>query len=205
LANKDDFDDAAKARVKKDANTLAALALTLGLHDADHRLKSSAPALLKAAQKLAAADEYEAAQSAFQTVKAAATRNGSAAAGTNDSLKWARVASLRQLMQQVPVVNAALRRGVNADVQRFKKLQPQLAGQSATLAAIAQTIAVDTTAVKKPADSAKWYQFTTEMRDAAGAVNQAVHGGDQPAATIAMTRLAKSCEACHAVFRKEKD
>ena len=49
LASKSDFDDAAKSRLKKDANTLAALSLMLGMHDADHRFKASAGELLKAA------------------------------------------------------------------------------------------------------------------------------------------------------------
>ena len=59
--------------------------------------------------------------------------------------------------------------------------------------------------VKNPADMQQWYQFCAEMRDAAGAVNPAIHAGDQPAATDAMTRLAKSCEICHAVFRKDEN
>ena len=61
----------------------------------------------------------------------------------------------------------------------------------------------DTTAVKNPADYEKWYHDCAEMRDAAGSVNAAIHADDQSATAAAMSRLAKSCETCHAVFRKE--
>src|SRR3954468_16316607 len=39
LENKADFDDAAVTRIKKDANTITALALVLGMHDAANKLK----------------------------------------------------------------------------------------------------------------------------------------------------------------------
>ena len=38
---------------------------------------------------------------------------------------------------------------------------------------------------------------------AAGAVNADIHADDLDATTKAMSRLAASCETCHAVFRKE--
>ena len=87
--------------------------------------------------------------------------------------------------------------------EHFKQVQQQSAGNSAALAAIAQTALADTHEVKKPADLDKWYQYCAEMRDAAGAVNAAVHAGDQQKATEEMVGLTKSCENCHAVFRKE--
>jgi hypothetical protein len=197
LASKSDFDDAAKSRLKKDANTLAALSLTLGMHDSDHRFKASAGELLKAAQSLATAANYEAAEAGLVALKKAIASNSAG----KEHLKWEQVASLEELMKQVPTVNAALKRGLTP--QRFKTLQKQSAGQAATLAAIAQTVMADTKAVKNAADHDKWYQYCAEMRDAAGAVNTAIHADDQSATTAAMSRLAKSCETCHAVFRKE--
>lgn len=196
LADKNDFDDAAKSRLKKDANTLTALALTLGMHDAEHHFKPSAGELLKAAQSLATAANYEAAEAGLAALKKAI---GSSSAG-HEKLKWEQVASLEELMKQVPTVNATLKRGLTP--QRFKTLQKQSAGQAATLAAIAQTVMADTQAVKDPADLDKWYQDCAEMRDAAGAANAAIHADDQPATAAGMARLAKSCETCHAVFRK---
>ena len=125
----------------------------------------------------------------------------SANIAAKEKLKWEQVASLEELMKQVPTVNAALKRGLTP--QRFKTLQKQSSGQAATLAAIAQAVMADTTAVKKPADYEKWYQDCAEMRDAAGSVNAAIHADDKSATAAAMSRLAKSCETCHAVFRKE--
>jgi cytochrome c556 len=95
-----------------------------------------------------------------------------------------------------------LKRGVAA--AKFDSQKTQSAEQSATLSAIAASILTDTRAVKNPADTDKWYKFSADMRDAAGSVNAAVHAGDQAATATAMSQLAKSCEACHAVFRKER-
>ena len=41
------------------------------------------------------------------------------------------------------------------------------------------------------------------MRDDAGAVNAAIHKGDEAAADEAMKKLAQSCDDCHAVFHPE--
>jgi cytochrome c556 len=131
---------------------------------------------------------------------------GLGASGSSEgSVRWEKVASLVQLMKQVPSINSALKRGVDADAERFKQLQQQAARNSAALAAIAQTVMADTHELKNPADIGKWYRYCADMRDAAGGVNAAVHAGNQEAATAAMTRLAKSCESCHEVFRKEKE
>jgi cytochrome c556 len=73
------------------------------------------------------------------------------------------------------------------------------------LAAIAQTVMADTHLIKNRGDDEKWYQYCAEMRDAAGAVNAAIHADDQPATTAAMLRLTKSCETCHAEFRKSAE
>jgi cytochrome c556 len=101
----------------------------------------------------------------------------------------------------VPTVNSALKRAVTP--QRFKSMQQQSAGQSAALAAIAQAVMADTSAVKTSTDLDKWYEYCAEMRTAAGAVNSAIHAQDEAATTAAMSRLAASCETCHKVFRKE--
>jgi hypothetical protein len=198
LENKAEFDDAAVTRVKKDANTITALALVLGMHDATSNLKTAAPALVAASQKLAKSKDFDGATAAMAEVKGAMEGKGDAG---GEPLKWGRVASMSQLMKQVPSVNSALKRGLTP--QRFKQLQTQSAGQSATLAAIAQAVMADTHEVKNPADIDKWYQYCAEMRDAAGAVNAAIHANDLAATAGGMSRLAQSCESCHAVFRKE--
>jgi hypothetical protein len=200
LASKEGFDDAAKARLKKDANTLAVLGLVLALHDEDSRLKASAGSFIQAAQSLAKAADYDAASAAFEEVKKSAAGSGSAS--KNNPQQWEKVASLGQLMKQVPTINTALKRGVGTPA-RLEKLKAESAGHAAALAAIAQASMTDTHEVKNPADLDKWYQYCAEMRDAAGQVNAAVRAGDHAKTTTAMSRLANSCETCHKVFRKE--
>ncbi len=201
LANKDDFDDGAKSRVEKDANTLAVLLLILGQHDTDNRFKPKEHvlSLVPIALKLAAAPDFDTAAARLGDLKKKTSGDNK----TSDSVELTKghVASMNQLMKQVPIINSALKRAVTP--QRFKAMQQQSAGQSATLAAIAQAVMADASAVKNPTDLDKWYEYCAEMRTAAGAVNSAIHAEDEAATTAAMSRLAASCETCHKVFRKE--
>ncbi len=202
LAKKDDFDGANQSRAVKDAHTLAVISLALGMHDEEHPLKEGAVPMLQAAQALATAataEDFDAAVKAFADYKAA--RGSPSTSGR--SLTWQKVADLGALMKQVPVVNTNLKRGVT-DERRFKKQLEESAGQSATLAAIAQAAMFDTSAVKDPVDLEQWQKYCAEMRDAAAAVNTAVRAGDQAQATAAFSRMAKNCDDCHGVFRKEK-
>lgn len=200
LANKDQFDDTAKAKIKKDGNTLAVLGLLLGLHDQDNRVKPQAGDLIQAAQALAKAADFDAASNAFGNVKKAASGEG--AASNPVPSQWKKVASLGQLMKQVTAINAALKRGVTTP-KRLEQLKDESAGHAVTLAAIAQASMYDTHEVKNPADMDKWYEYCAQMRDAAGQVNAAVRAGDHAKTTAAMLSLANSCETCHKVFRKE--
>jgi cytochrome c556 len=103
-------------------------------------------------------------------------------------------------MKQVPLVHIGLKRGVEPN--RLARQAAQSAGQSASLAAIAQAAMLDDEYAKTPADLEQWVAFCAEMRDAAGQVNSAVHKQDQPAVAAGMKRLAVSCETCHAKFRQ---
>ncbi|MGH7193205.1 MAG: hypothetical protein ACREJM_06675, partial [Candidatus Saccharimonadales bacterium] len=57
LAEEKTYQDEAH-KLARDAHTLAAVALVLGLYDTDHELKAAAPALVEAARKLAQAKDY---------------------------------------------------------------------------------------------------------------------------------------------------
>jgi hypothetical protein len=192
LADAQTYTDKSR-QVAKDAHTLAALALVLAMHDQDHRLKASAPALLVAAQQLAKAKDYGTAKQALAAVQDAV--NGKA--GSAPAAKWERVAGLGQMMKQVTFVNNRLRR----NLRRFDERKDDIARDAAVLAAIAQVSTYDTHEVKNPEDLGKWYQLCGEMRDAAGAVNAEVHAGDKAAAETALVNLGKSCEDCHMTFR----
>ncbi|MGD9721331.1 MAG: hypothetical protein AB7O59_08985 [Pirellulales bacterium] len=190
------FDLAKQSRTLKDANTLAVLALALALHDQDFPQKAAMPALLQAAQQLAAADaDYAKASLALAQIKAA--RQGQAPAV--DIPKWEKVASLPLLMKQVPLIHTALKRGI--DPRRLARQKAQAAGQAAALAAIAQASQFDDEYAKTPEQIENWRRLCGDMRDAAGSVNAAIAAADLQRVDESMKRLTQSCDACHAAFR----
>jgi ribosomal protein S20 len=187
-----------ESKVAKCSNTLILLALAAGLHDEDNSLKAAAPTIIKAAQELAKAKDYAAAKAGVAAVKTAMGDT----TGNASELKWVKLASLPELMKQVPVVNSRLKQNVRGE--KLKSKAKVSAGDSATLAIIAQGSIADTSEAKTDENVKKWYGFCIQMRDAAAAVNKAVHAGDKDAAEKAMGALAQSCEDCHALF-KPKD
>lgn len=188
-----------QGKIAKDANTLIVIALGLGLHDQDNVHKAAAGTLMKAAQDLAAAKDFAAAKAAVAAVKAAAASQEAA----GGQLKWERVASLHELMEQVPLVNTKLKRYISGS--RFASKADDTAGYTAVIAIIGQAALADTHEAKTDEQVQQWLGFSAQMRDAAGAVNAAIHAQDEPAAGAAMERLQQSCEDCHAVFHKEEE
>jgi hypothetical protein len=200
LAEKDDY-EVYKEKIAKEANTLAVIALALGLHDKgdpkDNPYQANAGAMIHAAQRLAATKDYAAAKSALAKLQAAAAAKPDKAA----KMKWEKVASLPELMKQVPTIHTKLKR--NLKESRFKKKAKQSAGYTAVLAAIAQGAMPDLSAAKTPEQVGQWYKFTEEMRKLSAEVNKAIRASDQPAAAAAQKKLQKNCEDCHAVFKPD--
>lgn len=196
LSDPADFDLAKQSRTVKDANTLAALALVLGVHDEDHEIKATMPAMLASAQALAVAGE--------DAKKATVSLDGikrARAGGPGDAtgIKWEKAAALAPLMKQVPLVHTGLKRGVEPN--RLARQATQSAGQAATLVAIAQASMLDPEPAKNLAERELWIRYCAEMRDAAGEINSAVHAQDQGRVAGGMKRLTQSCDACHEKFR----
>ena len=102
-------------------------------------------------------------------------------------------------MKQVTFVNNRLRR----NMRRFDDKSEDIALDAAVLSAIAQAVAHDYSAAKNPEEQAQWYEFSREMRDSAGELNAQAHQRDRNAVDAALATLSKSCEQCHAVFRKQ--
>jgi hypothetical protein len=196
LADEQEYKDS-EGKIGRCSNTLAVIALCLGMHDEDNQYKTRAPAIIKTARELAAAADYQSAKKAFDAVKAAAEGKLPA----RGDLKWEKVASLPDLMKQVPNINTKLKRNIKG--AKFKSKSKDTAGYTAAIAAIAQGSMADAGAAKNPQEINEWYQFSAQMRDAAGAANAAIHAGNEPAAAEAMQKLAKSCTDCHAVFHPE--
>lgn len=193
-SNEADYSEAIQARVKKEANTLAMLALHLGMHDTDNPLKKSAPAVVKAAQELAKAADYQATKAAYADLEKALAGEGS-----GGELKWEKVADLGQVMKQVSVTNAALKRGLQP--ARIKSQAKTTTGQAAALAAIANMLLFDTHEVKNEADLPAWYEYSVEFRDSAGALNAAIKTGQTAKVSAALKRMSNSCETCHKKFQ----
>lgn len=195
LESKDEFTDL-QSRVIKDAETVAVLALVLGLHDEKTPYQAAASALIKAARDLsaAAAKDYDSAKKAFAALEAAKT-----AAGNPASLKWEKVASLKELMQQVPLVNSRLKR----NMRRFERQADSIAMDAAVIAAIAQGSMANVDETTQPNKADEWFKYCVAMRDAASALNKAAKAKNSAEAEKAVAVLAESCDACHVVFHPE--
>jgi len=185
-----------KEKLVKDANTLIVIALALGMHDEENAYKKAAPAMIREAQKLAAAEDYAAAKAGVDAVtKAAASADGG-------PLAWEKVASLRALMEAVPTINTAMKRYTRGS--RLKRMAKKSTGGAAVLAAIAQGSLPHVADTRQPGEAARWYAECIEMRTAAAEVGAAVRAGDEAATAKAMERLNKSCDTCHEVFHPEE-
>ncbi len=190
----EEYEDSVE-KIARYSNTLAVVALAVGLHDQDSKLRKAAPVLVKASQELAHAKGFSNARAGVARVKAALS-----ASGNPSTLKWAKVGDLHALMKQVPLVNTRVKRYL----RRFEKGAKYLAGGSATMVAIAQGSMPNADETESPDKVQEWYQFCAQMRDAAGALNEAVHAENEDAAKQAMVALQQSCDDCHAVFHQDE-
>jgi hypothetical protein len=181
-------------KIAKDANTLAVIALALGLNDQESKFQGHAGAVMKAAQELAATKDLPSAKIGVAALKDAV--EGKAKADV--TLKWEKVASLPELMKQVPIINTKLKRNLKGG--KFKSKAKDTEGYTAVLAAIAQGAMADTSQTKNPEQVKQWYDWSAKARNYAGAVNAAIHVGNESAAAEAMKKMAKNCDDCHAVF-----
>ncbi len=194
VADPEEYADS-QAKVKKDADTIAALALALGLHDQDNKYKAAAPAIIAAANKIAAATEFAAAKAAGDELSAALTSKGDPS-----SLKWQKVASLKELMEQVPLINSSLKRGL----RRFEREAEDIGVDAAALAVLAQASMANYDETDNPNAADQWFAFCAAMRDAAAKINKAAHEGNEDAVNAAVEEMTKACDDCHAVFHKEE-
>jgi hypothetical protein len=196
VSNEEEYKDA-EANISKQSNTLVLIALALGLHDSDNKYKAAAPAIVKAAQALGQAKDLASTKKGVEAVKAAVAGKGEAGA----AIKWEKVASLPELMKQVPNLNTKLKRGVSKS--KLKSSAAKSQGHAAVIAVIAQGSMADTSATKSEAEAGQWYKFCAQMRDAAAEVNAGVKKLDAGAVDAAMKKLNQSCDDCHEVFHKK--
>lgn len=190
-----EYDEDRRGSVEKDASTLAVLAWVLTNHDSDGKSKANAQQMLTAAQALVdTTSSHAEATDAFHELRSAQSATESIETTPSEP-----VADLAVLMQQVPIVNNSLRRGVNG--RRFKRSLDRTAGLATTLAALAQISSLDTAYCADGEDVRIWREICAEMRDAASRVNRAVRDVDQQTAKESLDELVESCDKCHHRFR----
>jgi hypothetical protein len=194
-ADAEEYNEDKQAEVHRDANTLASIALVLGMHDQENSLKPAAAKLIAASKHLAA--EHEDAQKAAAAVKAIKAIVDKPEKG--EAIKWQASGEMVALMKQVPIVNNNLRRGV--DGRRFTQSADKNAALAATLAAIAQAAMLDTDYVASETDRPHWIKSSKAMRDGSAEALAAIRKNDQAAAKAAMDKIVKSCDDCHHKFR----
>lgn len=197
LASKEEFGDGQQTRVGLNASTVSVLALSLGMHDEDTPLKASATKLIELATELADnSDDFEAATEHF-----AALKNAIEAKPKSDPATWDEpVADLAMLMQQVPIVNNDIRRGVT-DKRRFARNAARTAEKVVTLAALAQASLIDTNYCSDESEEQEWQKICADMRIACGEVYQALMAKDQAKAKAGNAKVVAACDACHEKFR----
>jgi len=111
VANPQDYEDDHE-KVAKESNTLIIIVLALGLHDQESKYKARAGDLMKAAQAVAATKDYSSAKKAVDALQDVAAGKGDA---NGAELKWVKVASLPELMKQVPLINNKLKRAIKPE------------------------------------------------------------------------------------------
>ena len=197
LDDKEDFGEAQHKRIALDGSTVSVLALTLGMHDKKSELKSAASKLIEHAVELVeSSEDFDAAKSAHSALMKALDEKPA-----GEALSWEEpVADLALLMQQVPIVNDGLRRGVN-DKRRFKRNATKTAARAVTLAAIANASMMDTSYCADEDDEKAWKQICADMRDACVDVYKALLEKDQAKAKAGNAKVVESCDACHHKFR----
>lgn len=181
-------------RILRDAHTIIALALVLGLHDQPNEYKSAAPAIIKAAQATAVSANVAAAKANIAALKAAmkSTEGG--------LMNWdAKVASMKQLMVQVPLLDGRIKTGMR---RLSAKTKDGLAGQATTIAVLCQASIPYVADTEAPAEEDKWVEACIAGRDAAASLATALAAGDKTASQAAYDAMAKTCDKCHETFHK---
>jgi len=202
LSDKEEFGEAEGKRIGLDASTVSVLALTLGMHDQKSKLQPVALQLIELSGAVAEnAEDFDKAKKAHDALLAALTKPAKPEKKPKPLELDEPVADLAMLMQQVPIVNAGLRKGVD-DKRRFaRNAQKRTAPKAVTLAAIANASMMDTNYCGDEEDEKAWKAICADMRDACADVYKALMKKDQAAAKKANQRVVETCDACHDKFR----
>ena len=184
----------------RDANTLALIALSLGLSKEDNPYKKAAPAMIQAAMKMETVKNFDEAAKVIAEIK----RSLKAEADPT-ILSWdKKIVSLRPIMKAVPNINTLVKRNLRTEAALKKGTRIVVEG-SAVMAAIGQGSIPNSVETIKPGAVKEWTAHCFEFRDAALALNRAASDyeagkGKFDAIQNAYEALSDSCDSCHKLF-----
>ncbi len=184
----------------RDANTLAMIALALGLSKEDNPYKKAAPAIIEAAQKVEAVKNLDEATQAVAEVKRALKTDAGAG-----GLSWnKKIATLKPIMKAVPNINTQVKRNLRTEAALKKGNQKVVEG-AAVLAVIGQGSIPNAVDTIKPEAVNDWKAQCLELREAALELNRAASGYEAGKVKFeeiqtAFERLSDSCDSCHKIF-----
>lgn len=188
----------------RDANTLAMIALALGLSEENNQYKKSAPAIVQAALQLEKVKNVDQANEAVAALKKTLTPEGAAGMKTTP-LRWdAKIGSLGPMMKAVPNINTLVKRNLRTEPM-LKRGVKRVSSGAAVLAVIGQgslPIAAETI---KPTAVRQWKEQCEIFRDASLGLNKAARDYEAGKATFADVQnayetLSDTCDMCHKIF-----
>jgi len=197
------------ADIVRDANALALVAFALGLAEGDSKYKPSASPIIAAAKTLAAAQNLDEGNKAYDALKASLIGRGN-----GKSLSWTeKVADLAPVMKALPNLSSAVKRVTDTERKiglLSESKAKQVYGQLATMAVIAQGSIPNVMETTKPNATAEWKKYCEEFRDAAIKANAAARqyaqdkadGKEPNYATFSTSfkSMTESCDDCHKEF-----
>ncbi|MBQ9873197.1 MAG: cytochrome c [Thermoguttaceae bacterium] len=152
------FDDGVLG-IRRDANALAVVAMTLGTLG-----KGSASELIAASEKLASADSKEGVKEAYQEIVAARSKTGS-----SEKLEWRKVAQLRPLMKNaLPSLSTDIKRLARNEKTFLRaKNAEKVVDDSTIMVAIALGCRENVDETQSPDQEKIWREYCERLASAA--------------------------------------
>ena len=198
LSAEKNFDDnLTRDKIKAKAGAIAVLAQAGLDHPDSNQEKMSAAYVREAAQKIAEAEDYDAAKTAFEEVKAAV---GGKPLMNEVSRKedWYELVSMENLMEELNYLQGDLKRTVR------RSRDPEGDALDATTAALLSlTLQANLDYAFDEEEEQEWTKYAQQMQAEYQAIAEAILAKDTDAAREHHKLAAESCTACHDKFREQ--
>ena len=194
LASEDSF-PATAGKLRRAAVQLALLSQALSEHDEESKFQQKGAALRDAALQLAQSRSYEESCRSIATLKQAVEGSGSTTA--KPEYDWAKIASLRLLMdslrERTDLVRKALRRPKD----------PAAESRQASVMAIL-ALAIDAHAKGNPSreEQPDWHQSSGDLQKFLTKTARAIRSGERDAALEHFSAAQQACDRCHEKFKR---